>query len=311
MHSSHFSPHQDTFHQPLTVQTHYNRLVDKISQAGEPSSQVIQRAVMTKQKRLNGSLKQIEINTIAPGGCGVSAYYYFIISIFGHRYIENELWNSVHILTAKCFFCRQIPMGFLDENEALCVQMVVAIVYFRYGYIPQNYTERSWEARLMMERSLAVKCPDISTHLAGTKKVQQELGRPGVLERFFPGEPDVVDQIRATFAGLYTLDMKVTRLSMALAKPDQFVLKPQRGGGRAAYVWMDKIRPVHNYILERGTLLKLSTCICELCTFGAYVRYTHRQTCIFFHIVLRTKSDELSDGGVAAGVTVQDNPLFV
>lgn len=59
----------------------------------------------------------------------------------------------------------------------------------------------------MMERSMAVKCPDISTHLAGTKKVQQELARPGVLERFFPGEPDVVDQIRATFAGLYTLDM--------------------------------------------------------------------------------------------------------
>lgn len=59
----------------------------------------------------------------------------------------------------------------------------------------------------MMERSLAVKCPNISTHLAGTKKVQQELARPGVLERFLPGEPDVVDQIWATFAGLYTLDM--------------------------------------------------------------------------------------------------------
>lgn len=59
----------------------------------------------------------------------------------------------------------------------------------------------------MMERSMAVKCPDISTHLAGTKKVQQELARPGVLERFFPGEPDVVDQIWATFAGLYSLDM--------------------------------------------------------------------------------------------------------
>ncbi|KAM9429338.1 glutathione synthetase-like [Salvelinus alpinus] len=83
----------------------------------------------------------------------------------------------------------------------------VAIVYFRYGYIAQNYTEQSWEARLMMERFLAVKCPDISTHLAGTKMIQQELARPGVLERFFPGEPDVVDQIWATFAGLYTLDM--------------------------------------------------------------------------------------------------------
>uniref|UniRef100_A0A8C7NZC8 Glutathione synthetase n=1 Tax=Oncorhynchus mykiss TaxID=8022 RepID=A0A8C7NZC8_ONCMY len=364
MHSSHFSPHQDTFHQPLTVQTHYNRLVDKISQPIYFNSTIkvddftgslfnkhrhgIQegRTQVDDMLDQNGSLKQIEINTIAPGGCGVSACTPDVHrdldeskhvlnnnpsaslakglakawdlygserwvssgpvsgwSIFGHRYIENELWNRRFDDVSK--------MGFLDENEALCVQMVVAIVYFRYGYIPQNYTERSWEARLMMERSLAVKCPDISTHLAGTKKVQQELGRPGVLERFFPGEPDVVDQIRATFAGLYTLDMKVTRLSMALAKPDQFVLKPQRGGGRAAYVWMDKIRPVHNYILERGTLLKLSTCICELCTFGAYVRYTHRQTCIFFHIVLRTKSDELSDGGVAAGVTVQDNPLFV
>lgn len=59
----------------------------------------------------------------------------------------------------------------------------------------------------MMKRYLSVKCPDISTHLAGTKKVQQELARPGVLERLFPGEPGVVYQIRATFAGLYTLDM--------------------------------------------------------------------------------------------------------
>jgi glutathione synthase len=36
---------KDTFHRALAVQTHYNRLVDKISQAGERSSQVIQRAV--------------------------------------------------------------------------------------------------------------------------------------------------------------------------------------------------------------------------------------------------------------------------
>uniref|UniRef100_A0A674EB73 Glutathione synthetase n=1 Tax=Salmo trutta TaxID=8032 RepID=A0A674EB73_SALTR len=203
---------------------------------------------------------------------------------------------------------------FVDGRE-------VAIVYFRYGYIPQNYTEQSWEAGLMMECSMAVKCPDISTHLAGTKKVQQELARPGVLERFFPGEPDVVDQIRATFAGLYTLDMGPEGdKTVALAKPDQFVLKPQREGGgkrsaltkgpEISYIRMDKIQPVHDYILQRGgTLLKLSTCICELGTFGAYARYTYRQTCIFF--MLRTKSDERSDGGVAAGVTVHENPLFI
>lgn len=58
-----------------------------------------------------------------------------------------------------------------------------------------------------MERSLAVKCPDVGTQLAGTKKVQQVVARPGVLEKFFPDQPDVVEQIRATFAGLYSLDM--------------------------------------------------------------------------------------------------------
>jgi hypothetical protein len=34
-----------------------------------------------------------------------------------------------------------------------------------------------------MEESSAVKCPSISYHLTGAKKIQQELARPGVLER--------------------------------------------------------------------------------------------------------------------------------
>lgn len=58
-----------------------------------------------------------------------------------------------------------------------------------------------------MERSRAVKCPDIGTQLAGTKKVQQVLARPGVLERFLPEQLQEVEQIRATFTGLYSLDM--------------------------------------------------------------------------------------------------------
>ncbi|CAI5646827.1 unnamed protein product [Oreochromis niloticus] len=53
----------------------------------------------------------------------------------------------------------------------------------------------SWDARLLMERSRAVMSPDISAHLAGTKKVQQVLARPGVLERFFLDQPQAVQQI--------------------------------------------------------------------------------------------------------------------
>lgn len=66
---------------------------------------------------------------------------------------------------------------------------------------------KNWEARLLLERSRAVKCPDIATQLAGTKKVQQELSRPGTLERLLPNKLEAVARIRATFTGLYSLEM--------------------------------------------------------------------------------------------------------
>ncbi|XP_061536689.1 glutathione synthetase-like isoform X2 [Phycodurus eques] len=219
-------------------------------------------------------------------------------NILDQRFIENELWKR-NIATIRKRFEDVSESGKLDQDKRLFVEcQEVAVVYFRNGYMPQNYkSEQAWDARLMMECSLAVKCPDISTHLAGTKKVQQVLVKPGVLEQFFPDQLQVVEQVRATFAGLYTLDMGAEgdkTVAMALATPDQFVLKPQREGGgnnihgqelcevlgkvknsaeRMAYILMDKIQPVptQNYLLRRGTPLKISNCLSELGFFGAYV----------------------------------------
>lgn len=259
-------------------------------------------------------------------------------NIFDQRYIENELWKR-NIPTKRQRFDDVCKKGHLDQDKRLFVDgQEVAVVYFRNGYMPQNYvSEECWDARLLMERSLAVKCPDISTHLTGTKKVQQVLARPGVLEKFFPDQPQVVEQIRATFAGLYTLDMGPEgdkTVAMALEAPDRFVLKPQREGGgnniygseicqvlqevkgteRTAYILMDKIHPapVQNYLLRRDAPLQISDCLSELGVFGAYVRQgkdTVMNECVGH--LLRTKSSEHSDGGVAAGVAVLDNPLLV
>uniref|UniRef100_A0A3P9LN55 Glutathione synthetase n=1 Tax=Oryzias latipes TaxID=8090 RepID=A0A3P9LN55_ORYLA len=260
-------------------------------------------------------------------------------NIFDQRYVESELWRR-NIPTIRKRFDDVCRSGSLDQDKRLFVDgKEVAVVYFRNGYMPQNYTsEECWDARLMMERSRAVKCPDISTHLAGTKKVQQVLARPGVVEKFFPDQPEAVKQIRATFAGLYTLDMGPEgdqTVEMALAAPDCYVLKPQREGGgnniygaeirqvleglkdatqRTAYILMDKINPapVQNYLLRQGGPLTLSNCLSELGAFGAYVR--HGADMIMNECVghlLRTKSSEHSDGGVAAGVAVLDNPLLI
>ncbi|KAG7999752.1 Glutathione synthetase [Nibea albiflora] len=296
----------------------------------------------------SSSLKQIEINTFAASFGGLSSRtpdvhrVFQAFLIFSGRHIlqmAGRLEESQRILDNN-------PAAGLARAVAKAWELYgsesdgqeVAVVYFRNGYMPQNYvSEQTWDARLLMERSLAVKCPDISTHLAGTKKVQQVLARPGVLERFFPDQPQVVEQIRATFAGLYTLDMGPDgdkTVEMALADPDRYVLKPQREGGgnniygseicqvlqrvqgtaeRTAYILMDKIHPapVKNYLLRRDAPLQIRNCLSELGAFGTYVRQGEDMVmneCVGH--LLRTKNSEDSDGGVAAGVAVLDNPLL-
>ena len=81
----------------------------------------------------------------------------------------------------------------------------VTVVYHRGGYTAQEYDAQGAEVRFLLERSRAISCPSILSHLSGFKKVQQELARPGVLERFMdsPGE---VHSVRETFARLLPLD---------------------------------------------------------------------------------------------------------
>lgn len=64
----------------------------------------------------------------------------------------------------------------------------ISVVYLRAGYGPGDYTsDTEWEARHMVEVSMAIKCPTVITQLAGCKKVQQVLAMPGVLERYDTG----------------------------------------------------------------------------------------------------------------------------
>ncbi|XP_015770551.1 PREDICTED: glutathione synthetase-like isoform X2 [Acropora digitifera] len=164
--------------------------------------------------------------------------------------------------------------GQLQEDKTLIVDgQEIAVVYFREGYDPSSYTsENDWNARLMLERSRAIKCPSAALHLAGTKKVQQVLASPGVLERFI-SDKEVVNKIRSFFTGLYTLDEGLEgdkTMQLAIADPDRYVLKPQLEGGgnniygddivktladakeRSKYILMDKIQPpvARNFIVR-------------------------------------------------------------
>ncbi|XP_015419966.1 PREDICTED: glutathione synthetase isoform X2 [Myotis davidii] len=305
------------------------------------------------QRNADGSpaLKQIEINTVSASFGGLAsrtpAVHRALVlliaqekerNVFDQRAIENELLaRNIRVIRRR--FEDVSEKGSLDQDRKLFLDgQEIAVVYFRDGYMPSQYNQQNWEARLLLERSCSVKCPDIATQLAGTKKVQQELSRVGVLEVLLPDQPEAVARLRATFAGLYSLDLGEEgdqAIAEALAAPNRFVLKPQREGGgnnlygeemvqtlerlkdseeRASYILMEKIEPepFGNCLLRPGCPVRVVQCISELGIFGVYVRQG-KTLVMNKHVghLLRTKATEHADGGVVAGVAVLDNPYPV
>lgn len=126
---------------------------------------------------------------------------------------------------------------YLDsENRMLMKEsnFEVSVLYLRAGYSPADYpTELEWEARLMMEKSCAIKCPNLAYQLVGAKKIQQILTAPGVIEKYLPDEEDR-DLLTSTFAMMYSLDNDGDgdkAAELAMQNPEDYVLKPQREGG--------------------------------------------------------------------------------
>ncbi|KAJ0854146.1 putative glutathione synthase [Helianthus annuus] len=207
----------------------------------------------------------------------------------------------------------------------------VAVIYFRAGYAPTDYpSESEWKARLLMEESSAIKCPSISYHLTGTKKVQQELAKPNVLERFLENKDGIV-KLRGCFAGLWSLDDS-DAVKNAIQHPEAYVMKPQREGGgnniygddvketllrlqkegseeEAAYILMQRIFPaVFPTLLVREGICYKEHAISELGIFSAYLR--NKETVISNEqcgYLMRTKVSSSNEGGVAAGFAVLDS----
>ncbi|KAH7654299.1 Glutathione synthase protein [Dioscorea alata] len=219
----------------------------------------------------------------------------------------------------------------LPNGSLVIGGQTVAVVYFRAGYSPNDYpSESEWRARLMMEQSVAIKCPSISYHLVGTKKIQQELAKPNVLERFLENKDDIA-KLRKSFAGLWSLD-NADIIESAMERPELYVLKPQREGGGnniygddvretliklkneggddlAAYILMQRIFPKASLAyLVRDGICHQDNAISELGVYGAYLRNKDNvimnDQCGY---LMRTKVSSSNEGGVAAGFAVLDS----
>lgn len=174
---------------------------------------------------------------------------------FDQHALSDQLWTTHSIPNFRLPFSAVLDHTTVEESNVnrpllyhpphLPQSYEATTCYFRAGYSPTEYSKESaWTARLQLERSAAIKCPTILTHLAGSKKIQQVLATPSsphlqqLLSRSptFPDPQEVAAQIRSTFASIYPLDSSnAGKKAIAIAtSPTQsagYVLKPQREGG--------------------------------------------------------------------------------
>ncbi|XP_001355720.4 glutathione synthetase isoform X1 [Drosophila pseudoobscura] len=260
--------------------------------------------------------------------CDQRFHEFYIRETYPHIKVLRRTLTDVH---------REGKLGL--NKELLLSGLEVAVIYFRAGYEPGHYhSQDEWDARYLMETSLAIKCPSIQYHLAGTKKVQQALAQPAVLERFI-NDPDEIKAVGKIFTGLYSLDDNDAgnaTYEMALRTPEKFVLKPQREGGgnnvygldipdalkrmsrveRSGWILMDLIHPplTKGYMVRPGAEMPptIVDMVSELGIFGVVIGDAD-------HIIhnyqaghmLRTKLATANEGGVAAGLGALDSPYLI
>lgn len=75
----------------------------------------------------------------------------------------------------------------------------LGLVYFRSGYTASDFkNSNDWDARLLIEESLAIKSPNILNQLTGAKSVQQALCDPNVIQKFIE-DKTVSEKLQSTF----------------------------------------------------------------------------------------------------------------
>lgn len=276
-------------------------------------------------------------------------------NVFDQRHLEYMLLARHGVRAFRVPFSKIRSYTKLDNERNLLYTpphassqtWEVSVVYFRAGYAPSDYTgPADWESRLHIERSSAIKCPSILTHLAGSKKVQQVLATPHSphLARFLPDEAKAAGVLK-TFAPIYPMDrseagLEARRLAQDSGTAMRYVLKPQREGGGnnvyrkaipeflkqeaeshwPAHILMEMIEPpaLTNSIFRNGEVQNGGV-IGELGVYGVCLWKSKKNgeglEQIFENYesgyLLRTKGDQSEEGGVAAGFGAVDSCCLV
>uniref|UniRef100_A0A914HCC7 Glutathione synthetase n=1 Tax=Globodera rostochiensis TaxID=31243 RepID=A0A914HCC7_GLORO len=230
----------------------------------------------------------------------------------------------------------------MDEDFTLRLGgLPVAVAYKNLIFMGSILAPATFNMIRMIERSKAIKATSLFFEFCTTKKVQQLLAMPGMVERFFPdpSEAQMIADIRNTFAKLWGLenDDEQTRMIIedAIAHPERYVLKPNKEGGgknfwgqdivdklktfnrseRAAHILMERLNPVptKNFMVWPNKETQLSDVVNEIGIFGYIFGNLKDGTVVYYEQngnMIRTKLADSNEGGVSAGTGAFDTPYL-
>jgi Eukaryotic glutathione synthase len=105
------------------------------------------------------------------------------------------------------------------------------LFYFREGYLDTQYTEEFWKLRETMEKSSAIKCPDIYTQITNCKYFQYLINKKETWDHFGFSDEEFMTN-RDTFCDILTTGdfnedkEKMKNYILENGGFDLFVLKP-------------------------------------------------------------------------------------
>jgi glutathione synthase len=249
-------------------------------------------------------------------------------NIFDQRLLEIALiGRGISVVRASLEAIGE--QGELRQGHLVFKDQVAAITYFRAGYRPDELESKvARQGRQLIAQATTISVPDLPTHLAGTKKIQQVLTNPQLLKMFLEEEDMAI--ARSAFAQIYPLDAPIefagkTMLAReaAILQPEKFVLKPQREGGGFnlygeelrqclinlqaeegnAYILMERLYPPvsHGWGLREGKLWQ-GQVVHEIGQYGVLVAQGDRiLTNQAAGYLVRTKLANMNEGGISAG----------
>lgn len=249
-------------------------------------------------------------------------------NIFDQRLLEIALIErGIPVMRASLEAIGE--QGELRQGHLWLNGEIAAITYFRAGYRPDELESKvARQGRQLIAQASTISVPDLPTHLAGTKKIQQVLTNPQLLKLFLDEEEMAI--ARSAFAQIYPLDAAIefegkTMLAKeaAILQPEKFVLKPQREGGGFnlygeelrqcltnlqagegnAYILMERLYPPvsQGWGLREGKLWQ-GQVVHEIGQYGVLVAQGDRiLTNQAAGYLVRTKLADMNEGGISAG----------